>query len=70
MLETVAGANFGKIREPNGHAKFPRLHFFPAQLAGQPRGLAHPSWPGWTYCRNRNFSEGTTADNASKVARA
>jgi len=40
MLETVAGADFGKIREPDGHAKFPRLHFFPAQLAGQPRGLA------------------------------
>ena len=39
MLETVAGADFGKIREPDGHAKFPRLHFFPAQLAGQPRGL-------------------------------
>jgi hypothetical protein len=35
MLETVTGADFGKIREPDGHAKFPRLHFFPAQLAGQ-----------------------------------
>jgi len=40
MLETVAGADFGKIREPDGHAKFPRLHLFPAQLAGQPRGFA------------------------------
>ena len=40
MLETVARADFGKILEPDGQAKFPRLHLFPAQLAGQPRGLA------------------------------
>jgi hypothetical protein len=40
MLETVTCADFGKICESDGHAEFPRLHFFPPQLAGQPRGLA------------------------------
>ncbi len=40
MLEPVAGANFGEIIEPHGQAELARLHLFPAQLAGEPRGFA------------------------------
>ena len=47
MLETVARSHFGKIVEPDGHAKFPRLHLLPPQLPRQARGLAqHESQRG------------------------
>ena len=40
MLETVACADFGKIREADGDTEFSRLHLFPPQLSGEPRGFA------------------------------
>ena len=40
VIEPVADADLGKIIKPNCQAEFPRLHQFPAQLAGEARGFA------------------------------